>query len=150
MINKRRYQIGHKNIWYVMMKIQRRRMIIIYSNNTDESTCMIEISYKYIPQMQDTFIKHTWILSKRLFYSFFYGDYFNLSFWFRVLYAQCNIIKNLFKLHTRTLTFSETTYRYRKSEPSPSTPGTTGLCSVADPDLSTSELKTQIRVRALL
>ena len=108
MINKRRYQIGHKNIWYVMMKIQRRRMIIIYSNNTDESTCMIEISYKYIPQMQDTFIKHTWILSKRLFYSFFYGDYFNLSFWFRVLYAQCNIIKNLFKLHTRTLTFSET------------------------------------------
>ena len=34
-------------------------MIIIYSNNTDESTCMIEISYKYIPQMQDTFIKHT-------------------------------------------------------------------------------------------
>ena len=108
MINKRRYQIGHKNIWYVMMKIQRRRMIIIYSNNTDESTCMIEISYKYIPQMQDTFIKHTWILSKRLLYSFFYGDYFNLSFWFRVLYAQCNIIKNLFKLHTRTLTFSET------------------------------------------
>ena len=108
MINKRRYQICHKNIWYVMMKIQRRRMIIIYSNNTDESTCMIEISYKYIPQMQDTFIKHTWILSKRLFYSFFYGDYFNLSFWFRVLYAQCNIIKNLFKLHTRTLTFSET------------------------------------------